>query len=195
MVAIFPGHLSSISEALLHTPFLQWPLISISEYVPQPAFPAARVLLYVCVPWPVLVLARCGCRSVMCSGQERYSPVYLEDEAARQAFARMIQGPPLLLCQTFWDPLPHPARCLRVSFQLLKLKVRFLTFLFLALSSRLRCQGAALSRLTFFRWASALTPSHGMSRPSPAGPFKLLSGGEGASAVPSPEPPLSPPLP
>ncbi|KAI4529066.1 hypothetical protein MG293_020880 [Ovis ammon polii] len=56
---------------------------------------------------------------------EMLSPVYLEDEAARQAFARMIQGHssaslPGLLGP---PPPPRPTAASRVSFQLLKLKV------------------------------------------------------------------------
>ncbi|KAI4529135.1 hypothetical protein MG293_020809 [Ovis ammon polii] len=56
---------------------------------------------------------------------EMLSLVYLEDEAARQAFARMIQGHssaslPGLLGP---PPPPRPTAASRVSFQLLKLKV------------------------------------------------------------------------
>lgn len=100
-----------------------------------------------------------------------------------------------LPCFHVWpsgSPNPHPTTFSRVSFRLLKLKAKFLIFLFLDLFWTASLPGCCFTRLPFFKGVWAWTTSHGRSTPTCAGPFKLLSSG-GLSSLPralAPSPPL-----
>ena len=101
-----------------------------------------------------------------------------------------------LPCFHVWpsgSPHPYPTAASRVSFRLLKLKAKFLIFLFLDLFWTASLPGRCFTRLPFFKGVWAWTTSHGRSTPTCAGPFKLLSSGGLSSPLQALA--LSPPVP
>lgn len=107
---------------------------------------------------------------------EMLFPVYLEDEAARRICSYDIGSPPCFCAgPSGTPPPPGPTAASRVSFQLQKLKVKFLIFLFPALSSKAPLARAPCSpaRLTFFRWPRLLTPLPWNVHPHVCWPFQV----------------------
>ena len=160
-------------------------VLDILDILPWPAFPAESFL--------TLIWATTICWSVLC-GRDTFFPSCLPKGWSYRCICSHDTGS--LPCFHVWpsgSPNPHPTTFSRVSFRLLKLKAKFLIFLFLDLFWTASLPGCCFTRLPFFKGVWAWTTSHGRSTPTCAGPFKLLSSG-GLSSLPWALA-LSPPLP